>query len=833
MKTAEAEVNDSPPKSGVLPTPIFIKKFGDITIKDIPTVGGKTASLGEMFRELASQGVKVPDGFAITAGAYRYFLRQGGLDKRIDELLNGLDTRDIDALRRCGSTIREEILATALPTDLETEILAAYDELRVLSKTFEVAVRSSATAEDLPDASFAGAQQTFLNVEGCPALLEACRRCFASLFTDRAISYRVDKGFDHHKVALSIAVQRMVRADLGASGVMFTIDTETGFRDVVLVDAAYGLGENVVQGSVNPDEYYVFKPTLKTGFRPILQKTMGSKEFKLVYETGGTMVKNVPVPSADRQRFVLSDDEILALARWACLIEEHYSQVRGAPTPMDIEWAKDGNTGELFIVQARPETVESRKDRDVLETYRLRERGRVLVTGRSVGSKIATGPVRVIKNADHLREFQPGEILVTDKTDPDWEPIMKRAAAIVTNRGGRTCHAAIVSRELGLAAVVGTERGTELLEDGQVVTVSCAEGNVGFVYEGKLPFEVEKANLKALTRPRTQIMMNVGNPQEAFALSFIPNDGVGLAREEFIVSNYVKVHPLALIDYGKSASSPQRIRPLADRTDSSGGETDDAEVKAKIDQLTVGYADKPPFFVDKLAQGVAMIAAAFYPKEVIVRLSDFKTNEYADLIGGRAYEPTEENPMLGFRGASRYYNPRYQAGFALECQAMKKVRHEMGLKNVKLMVPFCRTVEEGRKVIAEMAKQGLRRGEDGLEIYVMCEIPSNVILADDFAEIFDGFSIGSNDLTQLILGVDRDSEIVADIFDERNPAVTKMIADVIAVCRKKARKIGICGQAPSDYPEFAQFLVEQRIDSISLNPDTVLKTTLAILEKES
>jgi pyruvate,water dikinase len=812
MKTAEAEVkSDSTSKSGVFPIPFFIKRFSDITIEDIPTVGGKTASLGEMFRELAPQGVKVPDGFAITAAAYRYFLREGGLDKRIDKLLEGLDTRDIDALRKCGSAIREEILATALPTDLETEIVGAYDELRLSSKTFDVAVRSSATAEDLPDASFAGAQQTFLNVEGYSALLEACRRCFASLFTDRAISYRVDKGFDHHKVALSIAVQRMVRADLGASGVMFTIDTETGFRDVVLVDAAYGLGENVVQGSVNPDEYYVFKPTLKTGFRPILQKTMGSKEFKLVYETGGTMVKNVPVPSADRQRFVMSDDEILGLARWACLIEEHYSKVKGRPTPMDIEWAKDGNTGELFIVQARPETVESRKDRDVLETYRLKKRGRVLITGRSVGSKIATGPVRVIKNADHLREFQEGEVLVTDKTDPDWEPIMKKAAAIVTNRGGRTCHAAIVSRELGLAAVVGTERGTELLEDGQVVTVSCAEGDVGFVYEDKLPFEVERTNTRNLARPRTKVMMNVGNPQEAFGFSFIPNDGVGLAREEFIVSNYVKVHPLALIDYGK---------------------IDNAETKATIDKLTVGYDDKPQFFVDKLAQGVAMIAAAFYPKDVIVRLSDFKTNEYADLIGGRAYEPTEENPMLGFRGASRYYNPRYQAGFALECRAMKRVRDEMGLKNVKLMVPFCRTVEEGRKVIAEMTKNGLQRGEDGLEIYVMCEIPSNVILAEEFAEIFDGFSIGSNDLTQLILGVDRDSEIVADIFDERNPAVKKMIADVIAVCRKKNRKIGICGQAPSDYPEFAQFLVEQRIDSISLNPDTVLKTTLAILEKE-
>jgi pyruvate,water dikinase len=520
------------------------------------------------------------------------------------------------------------------------------------------------------------------------------------------------------------------------------------------------------------------------------------------------MVKNVPVSAEDRNRFAISDDEVLTLARWACAIEGHYSRIKGKPTPMDIEWAKDGNTGEIFIVQARPETVESRKDRQVLEAYRLEKRGKVLITGRSVGSKIASGPVRVIKTADHLREFRQGEVLVTDKTDPDWEPIMKKAAAIVTNRGGRTCHAAIVSRELGVPAIVGTERGTEILGDGQMITVSCAEGDVGFVYEDKLPFDVEKTNLKNVHRPRTKVMMNVGNPQEAFALSFTPNDGVGLAREEFIISNYVKVHPLALIDYDR---------------------IDNAEIKGKIDSITAGYEDKSQFFVDKLAQG----AAAFYPKDVIVRLSDFKTNEYANLIGGSSYEPTEENPMLGFRGASRYYNPRYQAGFALECRAMKKVREEMGLTNVKLMVPFCRTVEEGRKVIVEMAKHGLKRGENALEVYVMCEIPSNVILAGEFAEIFDGFSIGSNDLTQLILGVDRDSEIVSDIFDERNPAVKKMIAEVIAVCRAKDRKVGICGQAPSDYPEFAQFLVEQKIGSISLTPDTIMKTTLAILEKES
>jgi pyruvate,water dikinase len=808
MKTATLESELTSQETGS-----YIKWFRDIGIKEVPLVGGKTASLGEMFCELMPKGVKVPDGFAITAQAYRNFLGKAELDRRIDKLLGGLDTKNLDALRNCGSTIREAILSAPLPGNLEGEILAAYDELQKSgNESAGVAVRSSATAEDLPEASFAGQQETYLNVRGHHALIDACRRCFASLFTDRAISYRADKGFDHRKIALSIAVQRMVRSDLGASGVMFTIDTETGFRDAVLINAAYGLGENVVQGSVNPDEYYVFKPTLKKGFRPILQKTIGSKEFKLIYDIGGAkMVKNVPVPPGDRSRFAISDDDILTLARWACAIEDHYSQINGQPTPMDIEWAEDGHSGDLFILQARPETVESRRSRDVLETYQLKQRGRVLVTGRSVGSKIASGPVRVIKNAHYLREFQQGEVLVTDKTDPDWEPIMKRAAAIVTNRGGRTCHAAIVSRELGVPAIVGTEHGTELLGDSQIVTASCAEGDIGFVYDGKLPFEVQRTNLKDLPRPRTKVMMNVANPEEAFALSFIPNDGVGLAREEFIISNYIKIHPLALVDYTR---------------------IDDSEVKANIDKITVGYDDKPQFFVDKLAQGVAMIAAAFYPKDVIVRLSDFKTNEYANLIGGRAYEPIEENPMLGFRGASRYYNERYRAGFALECRAMKKVRDEMGLINVKLMVPFCRTVDEGRKVIAEMDKHGLRRGEHGLEVYVMCEIPSNVVLAEEFAEIFDGFSIGSNDLTQLILGVDRDSEIVADIFDERNAAVKEMIAQVIAAARAKNRKIGICGQAPSDYPDFAQFLVEQKIDSISLNPDTVLKTAIAISQKE-
>jgi len=791
----------------------FIKWFADITIADIPLVGGKNASLGEMVRELAGQGVKVPDGFAITAEAFRHFIREAKLDAFIRATLGDLDTHDMANLSQRGHAVRQAIRSATLPEDLQRLIGETYRQLQGGSAVpLDVAVRSSATAEDLPDASFAGQQETYLNVQGIAALLETCKRCFASLFTDRAISYRVDKGFDHFKIALSIGVQRMVRSDLACSGVMFTIDTESGFRDAVLISAAYGLGENVVQGSVTPDEYTVFKTTLKTGHRPILQKTVGSKEFKLIYDTGGgKMVKNVPVAPADRAKLALTDDEVLELARWGCLVEDHYSAKRGTPAPMDLEWAKDGITGELFIVQARPETVQSRKNPDVLESYQLRQRSAVLASGRSVGEKIATGRVRVIQSAQFIGQFQEGEVLVTDKTDPDWQPIMKKAAAIITNRGGRTCHAAIVSRELGVPAIVGTEHGTEALKDGQMVTVSCSEGDAGFVYEGALPFEVERTNLKDLGHPRTKVMMNLANPEEAFSLSFIPNDGVGLARMEFIVTTSIKIHPLALTGFDQLA---------------------DATAKAEIERMTAGYADKPQFFVDKLAQGVAMLAAAFYPKDVILRLSDFKTNEYANLIGGKAYEPHEENPMLGFRGASRYYHPRYQAGFALECRAVKKVREEMGLTNLKVMIPFCRTLEEGRKVQAEMEKHGLKRGENGLEIYVMCEIPSNVILAEEFADLFDGFSIGSNDLTQLILGVDRDSEIVAPIFDERNAAVKKMIAQVIATCRAKGRKIGICGQAPSDYPEFAQFLVEQGIDSISLNPDTVLKTTLAILKTE-
>jgi len=791
----------------------FVLWFDEIGISDVPSVGGKNASLGEMYRELSQKGVKVPYGFAITAHAYRHFLEKAGIRGEIEETLKGLDTGAVANLRERGRKIRTAIVDAELPKELEDAIVGSYKKLcERYGEDTDVAVRSSATAEDLPTASFAGQQETYLNIHGEAALLLACKRCFASLFTDRAISYRVDKGFDHMKIALSIGVQKMVRSDLASSGVMFSIDTETGFRDAVLLTASYGLGENIVQGTVNPDEFYIFKPTLKTGSRPILQKKLGSKEFKMVYDIGGGMLtKNVTVPPEERNRYALSDDEILQLARWTCDIEEHYTGKKGEYTPMDIEWAKDGVTGEMFIVQARPETVQSQKRLDLLEIYHLDKKGKVLVTGKSVGEKVAAGKANVIRDVSNLAQFREGEVLVTDKTDPDWEPIMKKAAAIVTNRGGRTAHAAIVSRELGIPAIVGTSTGTEVIKSGSDVTISCAEGDSGFVYEGKLPFHVEKTELGGLKRPRTKIMMNIGNPEEAFSLSFIPNDGVGLARLEFIINNYIKVHPMALIKF-------EQIK--------------DEKVKKEIEGITTGYEDKTLFFIDRLAQGVAMIGAAFYPKDVIVRLSDFKSNEYANLIGGRDFEPSEENPMIGFRGASRYYDARYREGFALECKAMKKVRDVMGLTNVKLMIPFCRTVEEGKKVIAEMEKNGLKRGENGLEVYVMCEIPSNVILADKFSEVFDGFSIGSNDLTQLTLGVDRDSELVAHIFDERNQAVKDMVSSVIKAAKKNKRKIGICGQAPSDYPEFAEFLVKEGIDSISLNPDAVMKTTLSILELE-
>jgi pyruvate,water dikinase len=788
----------------------YIRWFNDLGLADVPAVGGKNASLGELYRELAGTGVRVPNGFAITADAYRHFLQTSGLAGQIAGLLEGLQVTDLADLARRGLAIRHAITAAELPHDLQDAILSAYERLGD-GAALDVAVRSSATAEDLPDASFAGQQETYLNVRGRAALLDACRRSFASLFTDRAISYRADKRFAQADIALSIGVQRMVRSDLGVSGVLFTLDTETGFPDVVVINASYGLGEPIVQGSVTPDEYWVFKPPLQQDLRPILRKSIGSKEFKLVYDEGGSRaVKTVPVGASERSIFALGDDDILTLARWGCAIERHYSLARGVPTPMDVEWAKDGRTGELFIVQARPETVHAQRQVHQLEHYRLKGPGRVLVSGRSIGSKIASGPVRVIPNAADLRLFQAGEVLVTDKTDPDWEPIMKNAAAIVTNRGGRTCHAAIVSRELGLPAIVGTNNGTAALTTGQLVTVSCAEGETGFVYDGAVAFDVERTDLSALANTRTRIMMNVANPDEAFALSLIPNDGVGLARLEFIITNTIGVHPMALVKY----------RELG------------AQARADVDRLTAGYADKPAFFVDKLAEGVATIAAAFYPKDVIVRLSDFKTNEYATLAGGIGFEPHEENPMIGFRGASRYYDPRYRDGFALECRALKKVREEMGLLNVTIMVPFCRTVEEARLVTEELARNGLERHDHGLQLYMMVEIPSNVLLLSEFAGYFDGFSIGSNDLTQLTLGIDRDSEIVAHVFDERNQAVQALIKQAVREARRLGRKIGLCGQAPSDYPEFARFLVECGIDSMSLNPDAVLPTTRTVLDAE-
>ena len=792
----------------------YIRWFTELGSSDLPLVGGKNASLGEMVRALSAEGIAVPGGFAITADGYRHFVSEAGLGPVLELALAGLDARDVDELRRRGERIRRAFLMAEIPADLAAEITGAYATLAAAhAEPAAVAVRSSATAEDLPDASFAGQQESFLNVRGPHAVLNACRRCYASLFKDRAISYRADKGFAPLSIALSVGVQRMVRSDLASSGVIFTLDPESGFRDVVVISAAYGLGETVVQGTVDADEYCVFKPTLRSGFRPIVRRRVGRKELKMVYDAGGTRrVRSVPVPEDERVRLVLGDDEILQLARWACRVEEHYSALRGQPTPMDLEWAKDGLSGELFIVQARPETVQARRDPNFLETYCLRERSRVIVTGASVGERIAVGPVRVIADARSIGSFRPGEVLVTEKTDPDWEPIMKVAAAVVTERGGRTCHAAIVSRELGVPAVVGAGRATTLLHDGQLVTVSCAEGETGRVYEGALPFDVERTSLRDLGTPVTRLMLNLGDPAEAFALSLLPSAGVGLAREEFIISSSIQVHPLALLDFDRLA---------------------DPEVKRRIAVLTAGYADKAQYFVDRLAEGAGLMAAAFHPREVILRLSDFKTNEYANLIGGRAYEPVEENPMIGFRGASRYYHPRYQDGFALECRAVRKVREEMGLTNLKIMIPFCRTVEEGRRVERELARHGLTRGINHLEVYMMCEVPSNVILAEQFAEIFDGFSIGSNDLTQLILGVDRDSEIIAPLFDERNPAVLQMISRVIEVCRARGRKIGICGQAPSDYPDFAAFLVRAGIDSISLSPDTLLRTTRQVLEQEA
>jgi pyruvate,water dikinase len=792
----------------------FVLWFEEVGTHDVGLVGGKNSSLGEMIQELTAKGVNVPGGFATTAYAYRYFIESAGLEAKLRKLFADLDVDNLPNLQKRAKKARALILNTPFPQNLQDAIAIAYMEMcDRYGENTDVAVRSSATAEDLPEASFAGQQETYLNVHGLKSVLESCHKCFASLFTDRAISYRQEKGFDHLAVALSVGVQKMVRSDLATSGVMFSIDTETGFKNAALITAAYGLGENVVQGAVNPDEYFVFKPTLKTGFKPILEKRLGSKSIKMIYEIGGNkLTKNVEVTQGDREQYCINDEEILQLARWACIIEDHYSRVRGMDTPMDIEWAKDGLTGELFIVQARPETVQSQKSANIIKTYELKEHSAVLATGRSVGAAIGQGKAQVIRNVSQINQFRPGEVLITNRTDPDWEPIMKQASAIVTNQGGRTCHAAIIAREMGIPAIVGCNDATEKISTSQDVTISCSEGDEGHVFTGLLPYEVHETALDNLPRTKTQILMNVGNPEQAFGFASYPSDGVGLARLEFIIANHIKAHPLALMKFD---------------------ELEDQDAKAEIAELTKLYeGDRAQFFVDKLARGVAMIAAAFYPKPVVVRMSDFKTNEYANLLGGRQFEPKEENPMIGWRGASRYYDPSYREAYALECKALKIVRDEMGLTNVIPMIPFCRTPDEGRKVIAEMAKNGLKQGENGLQIYVMCELPSNVILADEFSKVFDGFSIGSNDLTQLTLGLDRDSSLVAHLFDERNEGVKRMVKMAIETAKKNGRKIGICGQAPSDYPEFAEFLVELGIDSISLNPDSVLKTVLRIAEVE-
>ncbi len=792
----------------------YIRWFSDLGMADVPLVGGKNASLGEMFCELTREGVRVPNGFAVTAEAYRHVLDQADAWPRLHAALDGLDVRDVDDLARRAQQAREIIHAARLPDDLTSEILAAYARLRdEYGDTLTCAVRSSATAEDLPTASFAGQHESFLNISGEARLLDAVRLCFASLFKDRAISYRVENGFDHFKVYLSVGVMKMVRSDCAASGVTFSLDTETGFRDVVFITGAYGLGETVVQGTVDPDEFYVFKPTFRDGKRAVLRRKLGGKEIRMVYAkaAGRETTRTVPTALEEQRRFCISDDEVLSLAEATMRIEEHYSRKAGQPTPMDVEWAKDGLDGQLYVVQARPETVASRRAPGMLEEFKLGAKGKPLTSGRAVGTRVATGRARVITDVSQLGQFHAGEVLIADTTAPDWGTVMKSAAAVVTNRGGRTCHAAIVARELGIPAVVGCDTATTSIRTGDEVTVSCAEGNVGRVYAGKVDVTVTRTDVSTLARPRTHVMVNLGNPDIAFQTSFLPNDGVGLARMEFIVAEHIQVHPMALVH-------PQRI--------------DDAKVREQIARLTDGYTQPGDYFVKQLSEGVGMIAAAFYPKPVIVRLSDFKTNEYASLLGGRWFEPTEANPMLGFRGASRYAHPAYAEGFALECAAMRRVREDMGLTNVKLMIPFCRRVDEGERVLKAMAEQGLQRGVDGLEIYVMCEIPNNVIQIDAFAQLFDGFSIGSNDLTQLTLGVDRDSEIVAFDFDERDAGVKALIRQTVDGARRNQRHSGICGQAPSDYPEMVEYLVEIGIDSMSVTPDTLLQVARNVLAVE-
>ena len=793
-------------------TPLVLD-LNEVGAGDVELVGGKCASLGELFHSLAPQGVRAVDGFATTCEAYRLLIECDGLGKRLRELMNGLNHEDLKALHSAGREARALMLDTPLPSSVHDAIISAYQRLTDrVGRNCEVAVRSSATAEDLPEASFAGQQDTILNVRGEERLIDACHRCFASLWTDRAISYRAARGFDHFDVSLAIGVQPMVRSDQACSGVMFTLDTESGFRDVVVINGAWGLGEAIVQGMATPDEWIVFKPTLETGARPIVSRSLGTKEVKMVYGLDGKGTRTRDVVDAQRQRFCLSDYEVLELARWACMIEKHYSELAGRPTPMDLEWAKDGNTGELFILQARPETVHASNHESYIEIHKLTgEHNEPLASGIAVGEKIGQGQVHVLASPDHLTQFKEGAVLVTSMTDPAWEPIMKKAAAIVTDRGGRTCHSAIVSRELGLPCIVGTGNATHVLQSGMDVTVCCAEGARGSVYEGLVDFAVEKRVVDNDNRPRTKIMMNVGDPDHAFALSALPNDGVGLARLEFIINNHIGIHPMALVRY-PNLQSKEVVREIERR---------------------IGEEDPREFFVRRLAEGIARIAAAFYPNPVIVRMSDFKSNEYAMLIGGQEFEPTEENPMLGFRGASRYYDERYREGFHLECLALQRVREDMGLINVKAMIPFCRTVEEAERVIGLMAEFGVKQGEHELEIYAMCELPANVVFADEFLRIFDGYSIGSNDLTQLTLGLDRDSEMVAHLFDERNGAVEKMVEMAIDAAHRAGKKIGICGQAPSDYPEFARFLVEKGITSISLNPDTVIQTSHFILKVEA
>jgi pyruvate,water dikinase len=787
----------------------FVRWFAEVGLDDVGLVGGKVASLGEMIRELSPLGIRVPDGFAVTAEAYRHFIAAAGIDQRIRELLAGIAEDDVNALVERSSRIRELICSAPMPPEIADEATAAYAALsaRYGNGETDVAVRSSATAEDLPGASFAGQQDTYLNIRGEKALLDAVRRCFASLFTARAISYRAHMGFDQMP-ALSVGVQKMVRSDKAASGVLFTLDTESGHRGVILITSSFGLGEAIVQGQVVPDQFYVHKAALRAGHRPLVWKTIGSKEQRMVYAESGVVLE--PVPAELRRKSSLSDDEVLQLGRWALDIEEHYGHKRGGDSPMDIEWGKDGETGELFVLQARPETVHSNRKGAALRLYKLVGKGEQLAQGLAVGEGIAIGKARVIKSTAQFDQFQRGEILVTETTDPDWEPIMKMAAGIITERGGRTSHAAIVARELGIPAVVGTVDATAKVPSGESVTLSCAEGEQGHIYRGALEYEVEEVDRAQFARPRTQMMLNVGNPEQAFQTAMLPNDGVGLARMEFIFASWVKVHPLALTRYAQ----------LPD------------EVRAQVDAVTSGYEDKTEYFVDKLAQGIGVIAAAFHPKPVILRLSDFKSNEYATLLGGKQFEPSEENPMIGWRGASRYYHPQYKEGFMLELRAVKRVREVFGLKNLTVMVPFCRTPEEGRRVIEVLREAGLIQGKDGLEVYVMAELPSNVFLADQYADIFDGFSIGSNDLTQLILGVDRDSALVAPLFNERNGAVLQACARIIDAAHRRGRKVGICGQAPSDFPDFAAFLVEQGIDSISLTPDSLLKTSERVLQAE-